>query len=113
MKVADPSRRIGRAADSASISLTTSEATTPEIVFANAAGAAVFIPTGSSITTLTYYAAPAYGGTYLPLHDSTGAAVTQTVAAAKAYDVPAACFGCGALRIKANAAGSVELSLKG
>jgi hypothetical protein len=93
--------------------LTTSAATTPETDFLGVAGGTVYIPTGSTITTLTYHAAPQPGGTFLALQDSSGAAVTQTVAAEKAYDMPAAVFGVGALKIVANAAGSVFLSLKG
>jgi len=105
--------RIARETAVASLSLTTVLGTTPELAFQHAAGGTVFVPSGSSITSLTYYAATAIGGTYLPLNDASGSAVTQTVAAGKAYDLPAACFGCCALKIVANAAGSVDVSLKG
>lgn len=116
--------RISRVCYSKSVALTNSASTTPNIDFQEASGGTVIVPTGSSITTLTYYAAknPAAAGSgigepaagdFQPLQDSTGAAVVQTVAASKAFPLPDACFGCGWLRIKANAAGSVDLTLKG
>ncbi len=106
-------RRIGRESVSATLALTTSDTTTPELLYGHAAGGTIFIPAASSITTLTYYAAKDPGGTYLPLQTSAGVAVTQTVAAGRAYDMPAACYGCRGLKIKANAAGTVQISLKG
>ena len=95
------------------ISLDTAIGTTEEIPFENANAGTIHIPTGSAITTLTYHAAPAPGGTYLPLNDKAGAAVTQTVAATKCYELPTAVAGCGALKIVVNAAGLVDLSIKG
>lgn len=94
------------------VTLTTSAATTPEIDIARFAWGEIYIPTGSSITTLTYHVAPEMGGTYLPAQDSSGTAVTQTVGAAKAYPVPAAIWGAYAIRIVANAAGAISVSFK-
>lgn len=100
-----------------SIALTATLNTTPEIDFAGARGGTILIPDGSSITSLTYYAAEKIGGTYLPLNKSDGsAAVAQTVAAGvagNAYDMPGACFGVLAMKIVANAPGSVFMTLKG
>ena len=93
--------------------LNTAVGTTPELDWSGVTQATVFIPTGSTITSLTYHAAPKPGGTYLPLQTDAGVAVVQTVAATKAYDTPAALKGCGAVKIVANAAGAVEISLKG
>lgn len=107
------SGHIRRAYTPQEVSLTTSATTTPEIPFEDCAGGAVFVPTGSTITLLTYHAAPKTGGTYLPLYDKDGNAVTQTVAAARAYPLPVACYGAGALRIVANNAGAVTLNKKG
>jgi hypothetical protein len=99
-----------------SVSLTTSEATSTEVVFAYTSGGTIFIPTGSAITSLTYYASPtsrAEGGTYLPLSDADGAAVTQTVTGGRAYDMPSALFGCRYIKIVVNAAGTVAVCVKG
>lgn len=86
---------------------------TPEIDWQGVKSATIYIPTGSTITTLTYHAAPKKGGTYLPLQTSAGVAVTQTVAADKAYDMPASLAGCGAIKIVSNANGAVSISMKG
>lgn len=92
--------------------LTTSAATTPEISIAIFGSGQIHIPTGSTITTLTYHTAPNSGGTYLPAQDASGSAVTQTVAATKSYPIPAVLFGAAQIRIVANAAGNVSISLK-
>jgi hypothetical protein len=105
--------RIGRQTEQLSLALTASLNTTPLVDFSAAAGGTIFVPAASPITTLTYYAAPDNGGTFLPLNDAAGVAVTQTVAAGKAYDMPAACFGAAALKIVVNSAGAVLVSLKG
>lgn len=105
--------RIARQSRRATVSITNSASTTGEIDFSGAAGGIVFVPSGSELTSLTYHAAPALGGTYLPLSDAAGEAVTQTVEAGKAYDLPAACYGAAALKIVGNTAGNVDVSLKG
>lgn len=94
--------------------LNTAVGTTPEIDWRGATKATIHIPTGSSITSLTYHSAAKPGGTFRPLYkEDATTAVTQTVAAARSYDVPAACFGAGALKIVVNVAGAVEISIKG
>jgi hypothetical protein len=100
------------AAGARTLSLTTSLATTPVIGYENWAGGSIVIPNGSSITTLTWYGAPTADGTFVAAQDSTGAAVTQTVAAAKAYPIPDALFGYAALKVVADAAGTVIACLK-
>lgn len=92
--------------------LTTSASTTPEISIEYYGSGQIYVPTGSSITTLTYHVAEKIGGTYLPAQDATGTAVTQTVGAAKAYPIPAILFGAVAMRIVANAAGNVIVNVK-
>lgn len=101
-----------RYSETSTVALTTSAATTPEIDVSHFASGTIAVPTGSSITSLTYYTAPDMGGTYLAAYDDAGNAITQTVAAAKSYAMPAAIFGAAAIRIKANAAGNVTVALK-
>lgn len=94
--------------------LLTTSAGGVEIDYGHVRVSTILIPAAaSSITTLTYYAAEKIGGTYLPLNSSAGQAVTQTVSAGNAYDMPSALFGCAAIKIVANAAGSVFVTLKG
>ncbi len=97
----------------ASYALNTAANTTPEIPF-DGRGGVIFVPVGSSITSLTYYAAEKVGGTYLPLYQADGATpVTQTVTSGKAYDMPPQVFGCRAIKIVVNTAGSVFITQKG
>ena len=93
-------------------SLTTSATTTPEIDIEGFALGEVYVPAASPINTLTFHLAMQEGGTYLPAYDSAGAAVTLTVAAGRAYPLPATIFGGMWMRIVANAAGDVSISVK-
>jgi hypothetical protein len=93
------------------------------------------IPSGSSITTLTYFVpmpmpelpTSAVGGvnagfplsgsavssaTYFTACDHTGTAITQTVVAGDCYPIPADLFGSAGVQIRANAAGTVFVYLK-
>ena len=97
----------------AAVALTTDLTTTAEIDLTAVAGGCVLVPDGSSIGSLTYYGAIAPGGDYVAIQDGLGDAVTQTVAAGEGFPLPDACSGYGALKLVADADGSVDLSLKG
>ena len=94
------------------LTLNTALNTTPEIDIAEFGQGEIYIPSGSTITSLTFNVCPYSGGVYLPAQDTTGAAVTLTVAAAKAYPLPAVIFGAALLKIVTNAAGAVFINLK-
>lgn len=96
----------------AEYSLNTAESTTPEILYGDFEYGIIFIPSGSPITSLTFYAAPESGGDFLPLYDVTNAAVTMTVAAGRAYPIPAECIAAKAIKIVSDAAGDVEMSFR-
>ena len=53
----------------------------------------IHLPSNYDGTALTFSVAPTYGGTYVALEDSSGASVTLTVEASKAYALPEALFG--------------------
>lgn len=72
----------------------------------------IYIPAGSSLTTLTWHACNTRNGTYLAAEDAASAAVTQTVGAGQAHPIPAALRGARFLKITGNAAGTVGYSLK-
>lgn len=97
------------------VTLNTSEATTPVIEFGGANNGTIYIPTGSGITSLTYYAGYDTTVAFLPLNTNVGTpvAVTQTVAAAKSYDLPDAVRGARFLKIVTNASGAVIIVCKG
>lgn len=80
------------------------------IPFGDFAGGHVYIPNGSSITTLTMHAS-ADGVTYYEVY-SAGAALSVTVAADKSADFPDGVFGARFLKLVANAAGTVYVTLK-
>lgn len=97
------------------------DSTSPPIDFEDFSGGQIHIPSGSSITTLTWFTAPAAvdavsaetkPGTFVAAQDSAGAAVTQTVSAAKSYPLPTVLFGAAYLQCRVNTNGSVDLTLK-
>lgn len=102
------------------------DSTTPELQFSEWAGGSIFIPAGSPITTLTFFASdksksdqdPAGGQsspTQFPMHtnDNNDTAITLTVSAGNCYALPVDCFAVAALYIRVNSAGAVTFSLKG
>jgi hypothetical protein len=72
----------------------------------------VHIPSGSSLTTLTWHSSTKIDGAYLAAEDASSAAVTQTVAAGQAHPIPAALSGARFVKITGNAAGVVGVTLK-
>lgn len=92
------------------VTLTTSASTTPEVPLGAKWRGIVYVPTGSSITTLTFHVSDRVGGTYVPLYTTGGAAVTQTVAAARAYPLPSSIAGAGSMRIVGDAGGAVTIT---
>ena len=96
------------------IAVTTSLSTTAEIEFSNCVSGEIYIPAGATVTTLTWHTSPTRGGTYLAAYDSaaTPAAVTQTVAASRAYPIPVALAGCAFIKAVGDAAVSIGLLAK-
>lgn len=82
------------------------------IAFGDSETGMVYVPAGSSLTTLTWHASTEPNGTYLAAEDAVSAAVTQTVAASQAHPIPAALSGARFLKITGNAAGVVGVTLK-
>ena len=72
----------------------------------------VYVPDGSSLTTLTWYASLEKTGPFIAADDAAGNAVTQTVAAGQAHPIPSALVGARFLRITGNVAGVVGVTLK-
>jgi hypothetical protein len=97
------------------VSVTDAIATCDVIPFGSYSSGIVFVPTtaGASVTSLTYYVCEKADGTYLPLSDQDAVAVAQTVSHTKAYEMPSALFGARFVKILANAAGTLTLTLKG
>jgi hypothetical protein len=90
----------------------TTVADATQIEYESYAGGEVYIPTGSSLTLLTWHSSEKKDSTYIPAYDEDGVAVTQIVSAPGAYPIPTALFACAMLKIEGDAVGAVVLSLK-
>jgi len=95
------------------VTIATTVADSEEILFGPYAAATVFIPSGSSITVLNWYAASKKGGTYMLAHDWQQVVASQTVEASKCYMIPVCLFGAPAIKAVGDAAGTVAISMKG
>lgn len=80
--------------------------------FTEWAGGMVFVPAGSSITSIAWYAAESPSGTFTPVYDA-GAALTTAVAGGQCAAIPTALFGAGAFKMVGDADGTVSVLLKG
>ena len=76
-------------------------------------GGVIYVPSGSTLTTLTPYVAYASGGTFYPLYDESGVAVVIAVAESRAFPIPAAAFGAMALKFLGSGSGTIFVSVKG
>ena len=94
----------------ATVALKTDD-TSPEIDITKCAWGEVHVPNGATYVTLTYFIA-APSETFFAAYDAAGSAVTQTVAANRAYPIPSALFGAGIIQIRANAIGNIGVNLK-
>jgi len=72
----------------------------------------IYIPAGSNLTTLTWWACETIDGTYLRARDSAGAAVTQTVAASQAHPIPVALLGARFIKAVGGVTGTMGVTLK-
>lgn len=95
-----------------SMGITSSASTSAQIDFRRYAGGNIVIPGGSVINTLTFYASMD-NGQFVPLKDTLGSGVLISVTGNAAYPLPDAVFGVGDLRIVGDAAGTVDIFLKG
>lgn len=94
-----------------SLAVTAVLATTAQLPYGAQSGGTIHIPTGSGITSLTVYSV--VDGADHALYDTAGAAVALTVAANRAYPIPAAAFGCSILKFVGNTSGTINVTLKG
>jgi len=97
--------------DVPTVAVGTAVANSGEIGYGEFSAGEVFIPDGSSITTLTWHVAQTAGGTYLAAYNASGA-IAQTVAANRAYPIPTDLAGARFLKATGNAAGTIGVSLK-
>lgn len=106
--------RIKRECPTQSLTLATSLGTSDAIAdFSAAAGGMLIIPTGSSLTTITFgVSTTGLKADVVPLNDSAGDPVTLTVEAASAVPIPDECYAAMFLHFSGNAAGAATLLMK-
>lgn len=83
-----------------------------ELTFTDQVAGRFSVPSGSSITAITWYTADRVGGGYLPAYDEANQAVEQTVAAGRSYELPNALLGAAAIKAVGNVAGTIDINLK-
>ena len=101
-------------------SLTASITTTQKIDNHLTAGGSISLPTGTNITTLTFWGCKTEGGTYLPLNEqATGSQnprtyvpLVMTVSGPNTYPLPDECFGQYAFAIVTDQPGTADITLK-
>lgn len=112
-----PTQIMRQPEEPAIVTLTSSLATSPLIAYAKMSGGTVEIPSGSSITSLTFYSFHSTEGTFLPYFDNSSlsapVAVVMTVTAGNVYQLPDSLFPLSRFKVVANAGGTVYFQFKG
>jgi hypothetical protein len=101
-----------------SLAITDSAATTAAVNKSGFTTGMIYVPAGSSITTLTFYVANhaanrEEAGTYIQAYDDANAAISRTVAAGRAYRLPLELCAAAFLKIVGDVAGTIHLDLQG
>lgn len=99
------------------ITITASAGTTGQLPYGGVAHATIYVPTGSSLTSLAFHNVAIVSGSPVVstnAHvDEDGSAISLTVAAATSYPMPTACSGGDKWAIKGNTTGTIYVHCKG
>jgi hypothetical protein len=99
------------------ITITASAATTGQLAYQGLAHAVIYVPTGSSLTSLAFHNVAIVGGAEVVStnahKDESGTAISLTVAAATSYPMPTALSGGDKWAIVGNTTGTVYVHGKG
>jgi hypothetical protein len=93
-----------------SLTVSDAHATSDAIVFKGFTKGVVLVPSGSSITAITYWISSSEDGTYTQLYNA-GSAISTTVAASRVFALASAIEGAAYLKLQGDAAGTVDLHL--
>lgn len=96
----------------AGVVVNTTAATSTAIRYSDQDCGRFHVPAASTITSITWYDAPVWDGTFVAANDEDGLAVEQTVAAGNSYEIPAALLGSAAIKAVGNAAGTIDVNTK-
>lgn len=99
-----------RYTENKSVAITTGS-DSPDIDISHFASGEVIVNHLETVVTLTYYV-KGPDGLFYAAQDAAASAITQTVAADKAYPMPATLFGAGTIQIRGNVVGNLALTLK-
>ena len=94
-----------------SVTVSTSESGSDAILKERLAGGSIKIPTGSSITSLTFYGAFQGTDTFFKILDADGAVLQRTVAAERIIPLPTECYGIPILKLVGDSSGEVDVFL--
>lgn len=86
------SLKINHAAQTATASVASSGTTSNAFTVDGYSSGGVQCPAALTSTAMTFTVCDTFGGTYVALTDSSGSAISQTVAASKAFALPSALF---------------------
>lgn len=101
-----------RFAVSQNVAVTASLATTAVIRWRDFFVGTIQVLEGSVATSLTWYSCATEDGTFLPAYDSSGAAITQTIAANRSYQIPTTLVGAGYLKAVGNDVATIIATMK-
>ena len=96
----------------ASLAVATAVTGSGTIKYENARSGVVYVPAGSSLTSLTWHASLSEDGPYVAAEDASSAALVQVVAAGQAHPIPAVLEGAMFLRVTGDVAGEIGYTLK-
>ena len=97
------------------LNLAVSGGSPSRISYRGVAGGLLFVDTltGGATYTITWYAAFTEGGTLVPAADTSGNALTTTVTAGKAYEIPGSLYGAVQIApVLNNGSGAARATLK-
>ena len=103
---------INRFSSALSLTIGTTTAATDALLFGEFTMGMIHVPAGASVATLTWYTCATEKGTYLAAYDEHGLAVTQTVAAERAYPIPLSLAGAAFLKPVGDVAQEASVVLK-
>lgn len=103
--------RSGATVNAVRTTVASSGTTTPAFDISDVSFGGWQTPAALTSTSATYVTAMTEGGTYTTLKDSTGATITQTVAASGSYPLPPELFGFAWMKIVLGSAEAADRAL--
>ena len=103
-----------RISDPIPVAITASETTTTAIPIGDYAGGALFVSAATG-TSVSYYGGYDTAVAFLPIYDRTATtpvAITQVIAATRAFMIPVECFGFPYIKLVGNDVATAKITMK-